>query len=312
MQENFEQKLKYGIDICEGLFVDKKFVNIYPFTTENIFGYIKEFDLNNKSLLTLGSSGDQVINASMFNCKDISVLDICPFTKFYFYLKKAAILSLTYDEFLYFFCYRNFYPHLKDNNDVFNKEIFLKFKQTLRLLDYESYLFWDELFSLYEPLKIRKEMFEYDEYKPGVLKCTNLYLKDEVSFDKCRKSIKNINPNFIIGDISSISLGRYYDNIWLSNLGQYLQIEELKNIVDNLYKNLNEKGKMLVCYLYQTTKNTEYREEWAKIYNLKEVYKIFKNYLLELNSFIGVQGIMWDSNGVQDSILVYKKKNSQF
>lgn len=307
MKESFDQRLQCAIDICEGMFVDREFVQIYPFTTENISGYIKEFDLNNKSLLTLGSSSDQVINASMFDCKDISILDICPFTKFYFYLKKAAILSLSYEEFLFFFCYRSFYPHLKDNNDVFNKETFLKFKETLRLLDYESYLFWDELFSLYEPLKIRKEIFEYDEDKPSVLKVVNLYLKDELSFDKCRKSIKNINPKFIIGDIKNIKLDRNYDNIWLSNLGQYSEIEDLKNIVDSLFKNLNEEGKMLVCYLYQTTKDTEYREEWAKIYNLKEVYKVFNNYVLKLNSFIGLRGIMCDWEKSQDSVLIYKK-----
>ena len=136
-----DKSLKCAIDICEGKYVRQEFAEIYPFTTENISGYINKFNLNNKSLLTLGSSSDQAINAIMHDCKDISILDICPFTKFYFYLKKAAILSLNYDEFLSFFCYRTFYPHLKDNNKVFNKEIFLNFKQLLRLLDYESIYF---------------------------------------------------------------------------------------------------------------------------------------------------------------------------
>ena len=121
------------------------------------------------------------------------------------------------------------------------------------------------------------------------------------------KKIKNINPKFINGDIKNIKLERNYDNIWLSNLGQYLEIEELKKIIDNLLSNLNEEGKMLVCYLYQTTKDTKYQNEWAKIYNLKEVYKELKAYALELESFIGVRGIMFDSKKMKDSILVYKK-----
>lgn len=304
---SFEEKLKCAIDLCEGKFIDQIFVEIYPFTTENISGYINKFDLDNKSLLTVGSSGDQVINASLFNCKDISVVDICPFTKFYFYLKKAAILTLSYEEFLEYFCYRNFYPHCKDNNNVFKKEIFLKLKQLLRLLDYESYLFWDELFSCYDPITIRKGLFEYDEDETFVLKATNLYLKDKESFGECKKSIKNINPRFIIGDLNSVKLDKNYDNIWLSNLGQYLEIEELKNIVDSLFENLNEEGKMLVCYLYTTIKDTKYREEWAKIYNLKEVNKVFKEYSLELTSFKSVKGILWNSEDVKDSILVYKK-----
>ena len=76
-----------------------------------------------------------------------------------------------------------------------------------------------------------------------------------------QKKIKNINPKFINGDIKNIKLERNYDNIWLSNLGQYLEINELKKIIDNLFSNLNEEGKILVCYLYQTTKDTEYREK---------------------------------------------------
>ena len=306
MSNNFEQTLKYAIDICEGKFCKEAFAEIYPFTTENIFGYINDFNLNNKSLLTLGSSCDQTINASMYNCKDITVLDICPFTKFYFYLKKAAITSLSYEEFLLFFCYRNFYPHLKDNNDSFNKETYLNLKQLLKLFDYESYLFWDELFNTYDSLTIRKNLFNYDEDDKKVLKVTNLYLSNKKKFNECKINIKNINPKFIVGDIKNVKLDRNYDNIWLSNLGQYLKIKELKDIVDKLSLNLNEEGKMLVCYLYQTVKNTKYRKEWAKIYNLKEVDKVFNN-SLDLASFTAVRGIMWKADDVKDSILIYKK-----
>ena len=59
-----------------------RFSWIYPFTTENINGYIDMFDLKDKSLFTVGSSGDQAINAILKGCKDITVLDINPFTKY--------------------------------------------------------------------------------------------------------------------------------------------------------------------------------------------------------------------------------------
>ena len=72
---------------------------IYPFTTENIAGYINEFDLENKRLLTVGSSSDQVINASLKNTKDVTLIDINPYTKYYFYLKVASLRSLNKDEF---------------------------------------------------------------------------------------------------------------------------------------------------------------------------------------------------------------------
>ena len=52
------------------------FDKMYPFTTENISGYIDNFDLEGKSLLTVGSSCDQIYNASLKGCKDITILDI--------------------------------------------------------------------------------------------------------------------------------------------------------------------------------------------------------------------------------------------
>lgn len=39
------------------------FDNIYDFTTENLNCYMNEFNLENSSLFTVESSGDQVLNA---------------------------------------------------------------------------------------------------------------------------------------------------------------------------------------------------------------------------------------------------------
>ena len=41
----------------------KIFNNIYDFTTENFDSYMNEFNLENSNLFTVGSSGDQVLNA---------------------------------------------------------------------------------------------------------------------------------------------------------------------------------------------------------------------------------------------------------
>ena len=45
------------------------FHTIYPFATENINDYTEYFDLKDKSLLTVGSSGDQAINALLKDYK---------------------------------------------------------------------------------------------------------------------------------------------------------------------------------------------------------------------------------------------------
>lgn len=313
MNNCFDNVLSTAILKCEGMFgleSDKKrrgFNSLYSFTTENINGYIDLFDLKNKKLLTVGSSGDQVINASLKGCNDITVVDICAYTKFYFYLKKAAIMILSYDEFINFFCYDDFPVTFKKNKNVFNKESFEKLKQTLRLLDYESYLFWDDIFQMFEPLQIRETLFNSDEPKYKVLKYMSLYLKDEETYNKTKNIISRINPIFIINDIFNAKLNNTYDNIFLSNIGQYITPEEMKSLIEKLDNNLNEEGKMLMCYLYKTKKDTKYNEDWAKVYDLENNYKLYGKYISLFESFIGTKGILFEDEEMKDSVMIYKK-----
>ena len=235
-------------------------------------------------------------------------MDICPYTKYYFYLKKAAIMTFDYEEFLVFFCYNDFPKFCRKNKLVFEKSKYEKLKSILRLLDFESFLFWDELFSLYASLTIRKELFDSDEDRSTVLKSMNMYMSDKIYFDKVKKSIRNVNPEFIIGDIFNTKIDGFYDNIWLSNIGKYYEVEEFKILIDKMVNNLNENGKILICYLYNTTINNRYEKGWANIYNLSKVYSLLGNYITLMESFCGVKGIMYeDEERAKDSILVYKK-----
>lgn len=119
---------------------DCSFYTLYPFTTENIDGYIDLFDLKDKSLLTLGSSSDQAINAGLLGCKNITIFDICPSTKFYYYLKLASLSSLEWEMFLRFLCKTNYRKNTSSNPNLYKKHIFDKVKETLKSLDYESYV----------------------------------------------------------------------------------------------------------------------------------------------------------------------------
>jgi hypothetical protein len=56
MKNNFNNTLFTAIERCNGRWINddagnKGFSTIYPFTTENIAGYIKEFDRKTKYLL---------------------------------------------------------------------------------------------------------------------------------------------------------------------------------------------------------------------------------------------------------------------
>lgn len=305
---NFETLLLNAINHCNGLFVEdmaKAFQLLYPFTTENIAGYINNFNLSNRTLLTVGSSGDQIINGSLFNCRDIVCLDICPYAKFYIYLKLSCLLELDKNELLHFLCYK--YKTFRDNNTAFNNDIYKKIKATLRLLDYESYLIWDELFSTFQGLNIRKELFYFNENRVDVIIGCNPYLQSDIAYKEAREKIKKTKLEFITGDVFKMEIDRQFDSIWLSNIGTYISRHVLKIMVDKMSKNLNDNGLLLISYLYKTVKNTPYQQDYAPIYNLEKTFEILREYNPELPSFIGVDGIKFKDTTINDSVLVYRK-----
>ena len=295
------------IDVNDG--VSKNcFYRIYPFTTENISGYINLFDLKDKSLLTVGSSCDQVINSILMGCRDVTLLDINPYTKFYFYLKMACILELSRDEFIKFLRFRDYPDVFKDNKEVFNIDVYNKIKLTLRLIDYESYLIWDELFQSFKPLDIRENLFSSDEGRDSEVIGSNLYLQSDILYEQTRDKIKKVIPDFINEDLFKINFNKEFDNIWLSNIGTLLSIDKIKMITDKFSKFLKQDGSLLISYLYDTTKDTKYQNDWSEIYNLKKVFKALEEYSLSLETFVGEKSLKFGTDNIKDSVLIYRKR----
>ena len=187
--------------IVGGYSSDSYFTRIYPFTTENIKGYLSLFDLNNKSLLTVGSSGDQVLNAILGGVSNIDVYDLCPFSEEYYNLKRAAIEVLSREEFLNFFCYKNYPKNFINNDDAFNLFSYFKIRDVLKGINYDVFRFWETLFSEYGGLKIRKGLFLTDEYSYNVIVKVNNYLSNDMEYLKLRSMLCDVNMNFEIGNI---------------------------------------------------------------------------------------------------------------
>lgn len=312
MSDNFWNILDNAINNCEGnnVYNGDKFHSfyhyIYPFTTENISGYIDLFNLRDKSLMCVGSSGDQVINAIGSGCTDISVVDINPFCRYYYYLKMVGILYLELDEFLYFFRYKDYPEVFKDNRDVFDKDIFNKIKVNLRYVDFESYLFWDELFSNYNGVTIRRRMFSYDEERSSMLRYMNRYLGSNISYNDIRNLIKKVNLEFIHSNLFDCSFDRYFDNIWLSNVCCYLNYDEMDVLFNRMNMFLKDDGMMLFSYLYDYTSDMGYDDSWKDVYNYNRIKEICDK--IKIVSFSGVNGFKFGNDGMRDCVLVYKKE----
>ena len=313
MNKELEEALYTAKERREGnIILDEASMNgfeeIYPFTTENIAGYIDYFDLQDKSLLTVGSSGDQIINAAFKGAKDITLLDINPYAKYYYYLKAAGILELNLIDFNEFFRYNDYPKVFKYNKKVFDKASYKKIKSTLKSLDNDSYLFWDELFDMYQPDHIRFSLFSNDEYGTSVLGKSNLYLQSENTYDETKTKLKELRPEFINEDIFKSNLTKNYDNIWLSNIACYLYQDKIKGMTDKFADKLAVDGKLLISYLYSIDMNTEYDDDWSPIYDLKNDLELLKEYSPIFHFFKGVNGIKHNDDDIKDSVLIYQKK----
>jgi hypothetical protein len=281
-------------------------VQVYPFTTENISGYLPYFDLKDRSLLTVGSSGDQVISAIMQGCKDVTLYDICGISRFYYYLKVAGIISLTQQEFMNFFRYEN-YNRWKKNENVFNRESYLKLNENLRLLDYESYLFFDELFTTFSGLDIRELLFIHDEDTDERIIRGNRYLQSPELYAKAGELLKKVRPKFVKGDIFKLDDKQKYDNIWLSNIATWLaEQERAELLINTAYRCLNKNGQLLASYLYAV--NEEYRDDYAPIYNIEKVFETFKQYGIKLEKFEGINSDLNMNWRKTDGVLLIKKR----
>ncbi len=276
----------------------RNFLTLYPFTTELISSYIDYFDLQGKSLLTVGSSADQAINAALKGARDITVIDINPFIRYYYYLKVAAILALNRDEFYRYLCYFD-YPTVGERYmQTFSKALYTKVKLELMKLDYESYMFWDTLYKNFSPYTIRRSVFNEDEGQPQIISIKNRYL-DKESYQETRRIIADVDIKFENQDVTRAKMDRKFDNIWLSNIIDYLTSEERTLMFNAMEALLEEGGKMLIAYIYSV-------EDVTSHFNLSTLEKAFGGHSFENLEFRGVSGIL-RHNEKKDSVLIYTR-----
>lgn len=301
---------KYANYICSIGNILNHFDRLYPFTTENISGYFKEKDIKNKNILTVGSSGDQAINAFVMGAKDVTIFDVNPFTKYFFDLKKAAIINLDLDEFLRFFCYYHFPKTFYKNPTPLDNSLFSKISKDL---DSVSLEFWNYLFNIFKSKHIRQRLFIDDEYSYRIVSMFNNYL-NEKNYYFLKEVIKDFNPTFIESDLLSIpsKLSKQYDTIYLSNISHYLKDYHFSLYLfrDNLLKLkqfMSDNSVMYFAYLYDMNETTKAHYYWDHIYHLDYVKKVFENEKIIFESFKGVKGIIHDEEKFKDSVLSLKK-----
>lgn len=259
----------------------ERFSSIYPFTTENIAGYMNELDLTNKKVITVTGSSDHIINAILKGCNDITTFDINPLTKYYMDLKLSAIKELSYKEFLDFMLY--------DTNKSFSYEIIKRLD-----MDNESKEFWlNELTKNdYDGLKMKhSDLFnlKYFDFQ-NKIDC-NLYLNEE-NYAIIKDRLGLVKIKFLKSNLKDLKIDEKYDYMFLSNISDYINTFYKDNYLDNYKKlvfNFLENVKVIYfAYIYDV-ESKEKRSAIDSIENVKELFgdikiKKFKSALLNVKT----------------------------
>lgn len=238
---------------------------IYAFTTENLSGYFASLKLKDKTILTVGGSGDHVINSYLYGAKEVTAFDINIYAKYYADLKIIALKNLAFDEFKEFFMRNNYSKTM--NLNIYNNK--LRYK-----LNKDSKTFFDFHYSIDRTgYNLRESCIFNNEYDNNELKISiNPYLHSEKKYNLVKEKIKNQDIKWIQSDIQNISnkLNNIYDVILLSNISDYanslypddktyLEKYYLKTIIPLIY-NLDPKGTICSAYIYDVN-SIEYRTD---------------------------------------------------
>ncbi len=218
---------------------------LYLFGTEDMRTYYQEFN-NPETFLTIGASGDQLLNAILLGAKRIDVFDSNPLSKRGCALKIGAFKELSKKDFLKF--YRGFFLGL--------------FNRLSNSLGEKDAIYWKSLYEFKGANDINENLFTYKRLESEVIKKINPYLDDE-NYEKLKSMIDGVEINYI--DAALYSLPEYlenktYDGINLSNIYEYLVLGEKVNqdevdifyefIMSEIYSRLNNGGKAMISYMY--------------------------------------------------------------
>lgn len=268
-------KLEQDLALAHALIEDSEkyveyywqFYRMWPFTTINMQEYLKPIDLENKKCITIQGSSDHIFELFLKRPEKIIGVDTNPLTEYYYYLKLAAFAVLSNpQEFLKFFRWYDYPSFCKNNYKVFDKDIF---QEMSKYLIGDSKPFWEELFRIYEPIKIRTNLFKStDEHNNLALYQALSYLSIE-NYEYIRNNRQKINFSFMNTDVRHLAdeLTEEQDFMTLSNLIIYAHcmypdnpIQGFKQLIINLSKKINKNGQIIVGYLYDSENEDDCRE----------------------------------------------------
>lgn len=275
---------------------------MYSMTTENIYGFLKNYNLKDKKVLTVAASGDQMLNSYFLGANKVTCFDINPLTKLQLDLKDEALINLNYEKFIKFIGI-----YSKKYGDYFKPLDSQIFEEIKEKLDLDTYLFFDYIINENKNIKLRDIYFPFENELNRLIKMNSYLEKD--NFDILKKIIITKKINFIESDIKDLpdKLDKEkYDLILLSNISDYIheiyptyQLMQFRELIEALIEHLNYNRTIQVGYIYSTyykcekISNFVLKERRERIFPNKEFNSIMVDSYYEENNF--------------DKVIIYQK-----
>ena len=215
------------------------FTKLYSRSTEITEDFLIDFDLKGKRVITVGSSGDQVLTYAYLDCKDITLMDANPLTPFFVNLKIAALKTLTREEFIAFFQQDIF--NKENNEDFMNMRLYGKIRSEL---DEKTQVFWDKLYDD----EMQERIFHI--YSGVNANSNPPYLTSDEKYEELKSKIDEVKVSFHHSDISAFHehAEGEYELIDLSNIYSYISKEKYWQSVESLYQHLSKEGYLKLHY----------------------------------------------------------------
>lgn len=269
-----------------------RFNSIYPFTSENIAGYMKDLNLTGKKVITITGSTDHILNVILQGATEITTFDINPLTKPYMDLKISALKNLSYEDFIKLLLFES------------NMNLDYNIISSLDMSD-ESKMFWLEQLSKFDNngIELRNSsLFNTKYFNPNSKLWQNLYL-EKSKYNLLKQQIKDANITYMNTSLKDLKVDEHFDYMFLSNISDYLSLmyscDILKKYRDLLIEFQKRIDIIYFAYLYDIG-NSNPRTE---IDNLKKVKEIF-SYFQQVEFKSALEGSSQDK---KDGILILKR-----
>lgn len=209
---------------------------------ENFKNYCNNIKLKGKKALIPCGSADQSLELIRRGFDEIEIFDVNRLAKYILNIKKAAILSLTYEEYLKFIA--SLFEDVSITTKIYS------------LLDEETKEFLNILMANNSNYALRSSLFTHTRVSTEAFKYykNNFSIYNEKSYYIIKKRLLNVEINYREMDIYNPYLLTNYDFIYFSNILLFSSKKELNDFVDSIlpiyFRHLNETGILGLHYAH--------------------------------------------------------------